>query len=62
MTAELNIIVMPSEKISTPVIPADVYRVHKKSSEEAFGQIGLAAFFDTNDDASIDWEGYFGLK
>jgi hypothetical protein len=53
---------MPSEKISTPVIPADVYRVHKKSSEEAFGQIGLAAFFDTNDDASIDWEGYFGLK
>lgn len=62
VTAELNIIVIPSEKKPATVIPADVYLARRRSSEEEFMQIGLAAFFDTDDDANVDWEDYFGLK
>jgi len=61
-TAELNIIVIPSRKESASGIPADEYLVRSKNSEEEFKQIGLAAFFDGDDDADVDWEDYFGLK
>lgn len=62
VTAELNVIVIPSEINPVVAIPADSYRVRDRSSEEEFLQIGLAAFFDTDDDANVDWEGYFGLN
>jgi hypothetical protein len=44
------------------VIPSDAYHVQMRSSEQEFKQIGLAAFFDTDDDANVDWEDCFGLK
>ena len=62
LSAELNIIVIPSEKTNETTIPAAEYHVRRKSSEEEFKQIGLAAFFDTDDDANVDWEAYFELK
>ena len=62
LSAELNIIVIPSEKNAEFIIPSDAYHIRKRSSEDEFRQIGLAAFFDTDDDADIDWEDCFGLK
>lgn len=62
VSAELNIIVIPSEKKVEGVIPADEYFLQARSSEEEFKHIGLAAFFDTDDDANVDWEECFGLK
>ncbi len=62
LSAELNIIVIPSEKKAEAVIPSDAYHVQMRSSEQEFKQIGLAAFFDTDDDANVDWEDCFGLK
>ena len=61
-TAELNIVVIPSDSISAVGNPADTLRVRGKSSEEDFKEIGLAAFFDTDDDTNVDWEDYFGLE
>ena len=62
LSAELNIIVIPSVQKGKISIPADGYRVQERSSEYEFKQIGLAAFFDTDDDADVDWEDCFGLK
>ena len=31
-------------------------------TEKEFKTIGVHAFFDTNDDADVDWEDWFGLK
>lgn len=62
LSAELNIIVIPSEIKVENAIPADEYHVRTRSSEEEFKQIGLAAFFDTDDDVNVDWEDCFGLK
>lgn len=61
-SAELNIVVIPSQDSGKLAIPADAYHVRRHASEEEFRQIGLAAFFDTDDDAQVDWEKYFGLK
>jgi len=46
-SAELNILVI-LEKTS--------------NSEVDFKAIGLNSFFETKDDAEIDWEKFFGLK
>ncbi|MCK9362303.1 MAG: hypothetical protein M0P74_01690 [Syntrophales bacterium] len=62
LSAELNIIVIPSEETNETTIPAAEYHARRRSSDEEFKQIGLAAFFDTNDDANVDWEAYFELK
>lgn len=62
VSAELNIIVIPSEQKHKISIPADADHVQEPSSEYEFKQIGLAAFFDTDDDADVDWEDCFGLK
>jgi hypothetical protein len=32
------------------------------NSEEDFKNVGMAAFFDTEDDNNINWEEYFGIK
>jgi hypothetical protein len=62
LSAELNIIVIPYVKTVEPTISTDEDHIHTRSSEEEFKQIGLAAFFDTDDDCNVDWEDYFGLK
>ena len=46
-SAELNIVVIPE---------------NKSNSEVDFKAIGLNSFFETKDDAEIDWEKFFGLK
>ena len=61
LSAELNIIVIPLAGKTETAIPADEY-MQARSSEEEFKQIGLSAFFDTEDDCNVDWEDYFGLK
>lgn len=61
LSAELNIIVIPSEKANETAIPDAMYHARRRSSEEEFRQIGLAAFFNTEDDADVDWEAYFEL-
>ena len=62
VSAELTIIVIPSEKTNETKIPAEEAQLRGRSSDDGFKQIGLAAFFDTEDDADVDWEDYFGLK
>lgn len=62
LDAELNIVVIPADSGSSAGIPSDSYHVRERSSEEQFRQIGLASFFDTEDDADVDWEDCFGLK
>jgi len=61
-SAELNIVVIPAQNSGRPAIPAEDYCVQRHTSEEEFKQIGLASFFDTDDDAKVDWEECFGLK
>lgn len=61
-SAELNIVVIPSQDSGKSARPADVYRGRCHTSEEEFKQIGLTAFFDTDDDVHVDWEKYFGLE
>ena len=46
-SAELNIVVIPEKK---------------SNSEADFRAFGLNIFFETKDDAEIDWEKFFGLK
>lgn len=46
-TAELNIVVKP---------------VMESTPESDFKAIGLKNFFDTKEDADVDWEKFFGLK
>ncbi len=60
--AELNIVVIPRKKKDNPKISSEEYVARPKTSEKEFKQIGLAAFFDNDNDADIDWEDYFGLK
>ncbi|WP_045213321.1 hypothetical protein [Desulfonatronovibrio magnus] len=31
-------------------------------TEDEFKTIGVSAFFDTNEDADVDWEDWFGLR
>ncbi len=61
--AELHIIVIPAanEKKDQTISSHD-FDLQSKSSENEFKEIGLAYFFNTEDDANIDWEDYFGLK
>ncbi|MBU1858269.1 MAG: hypothetical protein KKC28_14925 [Verrucomicrobia bacterium] len=61
-SAELKIVVIPSQDSGKSAIPADAYHVRCHTSEKEFKQIGLTAFFDTDDDVHVDWEKYFGLK
>ncbi len=46
-SAELNIVVIPEKK---------------SNSEADFNVIGWNRFFNTNDDADIDWVTFLGLK
>jgi len=62
-SAELHVIVIPESRGQSNLnISAQEYRVQPGNSEAEFKAIGLAAFFDTEDDANIDWEEHFGLK
>lgn len=60
--AELSIVIHPVE--TKPAISpySNAYIAKKMCSEEEFRAFGLSAFLDTDDDANVDWEEWFGIK
>jgi hypothetical protein len=60
LSADLFIVVVPKEGDAADAgEPVDRgYAV----SGAAFEELGLAGFFDTEEDAEVDWEEAFGLK
>ena len=59
VSAELNIIVIPSELPAESAPAADACH---GSAELEFKAIGLAGFADAEDDVDVDWEEHFGLN
>lgn len=58
--AELFVIVLDKDDKAGGV--AKSFRTELSTSEEEFQAIGLASFFDTEDDNNIDWEDVFDVK
>jgi len=58
--AELFIIVLDKEKSTGNVI--DTWHSEPTTSEAEFKAIGLASFFDTQDDTHVDWEDMFDVN
>ncbi|OQW71738.1 MAG: hypothetical protein BVN35_15490 [Proteobacteria bacterium ST_bin11] len=58
--AELFIIVLDKDKQSNAV--ASSFRNTPSNSEEEFQALGLANYFDTEDDNNVDWEELFDVK
>lgn len=58
--AELFVIVLDKNDQTSGV--AESFRVRESSSEDDFQAIGLAGFFDTEEDNNIDWEEQFDAK
>ncbi len=58
--AELFVIVLDKDEQASGV--AESFRASELSSEDDFRAIGLASFFDTEEDNNVDWEGLFDAK
>jgi hypothetical protein len=58
--AELFVIVLDKDDAAGGV--ARSFRTAPSTSEEEFQAIGLAGFFDTEDDSNVDWEDIFDVK
>lgn len=58
--AELFIIVLDKNDQALGV--AESFRTKTTSSEDEFSAMGLANFFDTEDDNDVDWEELFDVK
>lgn len=58
--AELLIIVLDKNDQTSGA--AKLFRAETSSSEDAFRAIGMAHFFDTEDDNNVDWEELFDVK
>ena len=43
-------------------VPVQQFVPKTETSEEEFKALGLKAFFDTEDDADVDWEEVFDVK
>ena len=54
--ADLTVVVMSSDKKGSNGIPANTYHIRTRNSEDEFKQIGVAAFFDTDDDTRTEEE------
>jgi hypothetical protein len=62
-SADLYIVVIPHKGDKINQGDAKHISINKcTQSEEEFKQMGLAHFFDTNDDINVDWEEVFGLE
>lgn len=62
-SADLYVIVIPHEDKNCRIVTSGgIFNKETMESEGEFRQIGLAEFFDTEDDANVDWEDAFGLK
>lgn len=58
--AELFVIVLDKDDQASGV--AKTFRSEPLSSEEEFQAIGLAGFFNTEEDNNVDWEDLFDVK
>lgn len=58
--AELFIIVLDKDEQATA--QTKTFSPQQTSSEEDFKSIGLASFFDGNEDNDVDWENFFNAK
>lgn len=58
--AELFVIVLDKDESTGSVVKT--FQASTKSSEDDFKAIGLASFFDTQDDSNVDWEEVFDVK
>jgi len=60
--ADLKIIVMPKEERRYLPPSGEALSVKEARGVQQFQALGLQAFFDTSDDAKVDWEDCLGLK
>jgi len=58
--AELFVIVL--DKIEQTGNAVTTFSPIEVSSEQEFKALGLASFFDTNEDKNVDWEEMFDVK
>jgi len=58
--AELNIVVLPKHEPSAS--DPTQHCASEEQAEYAYTTLGLSTFFDTDDDADVDWEECLGLK
>ncbi len=58
--AELFIIVL--DKSEQASAGSKTFSPQQSSSEQDFKAIGLASFFDSNEDNDVDWEDFFNVK
>lgn len=58
--AELFVIVLDNADAAGGV--AKSFRTEPPTSEAEFQALGLASFFDTEDDNNVDWEEVFDVK
>ena len=58
--AELFVIVLDKDEQTGDIFRT--YRPVEANSEQEFKAIGLAGFFDGNEDNNVDWEDMFDVK
>ena len=58
--AELFVIVLDKDETTGSVV--STFQASANNSEDDFKAIGLASFFDTQDDSNVDWEDMFDVK
>jgi hypothetical protein len=58
--AELLVVVLDKE--GETGMPVASFRGVPRSSEQDFQALGIASFFDTDDDGQVDWEEVFDVK
>lgn len=58
--AELFVIVL--DKVEQTGNAVTTFSPVEVSSEQEFMSLGLASFFDTNEDKNVDWEEMFDVK
>jgi len=60
--AELFIIVLDKTEPTAFTQHSALSTQHSLGSEQDFKSLGLASFFDTNEDNNVDWEDMFDVK
>ena len=66
--SKIQIIILPEDKAGddrncSEIVAQQTMEYNMPDwSEDEFKTIGISAFFNTSEDADIDWEDWFGLK
>lgn len=58
--AELLVVVL--DQLGKTGMPATSFRSVPDDSDQDFTALGMASFFDTDDDNQVDWEEVFDVK